>query len=586
MKWMLATLGLLGMLGAQASAVELPDRAMQMYEQVQAIRNKADALIDAKQPDIANLKQAEAILRSGLTLMATPEARRLGQGNVYLASRRADLNMDLAAALALQGHRQQALDALDAQLVDAWYGKMATYYETEPAYASLRNEPRFKHFLAILHANDRLWADTAFVTPAASFPDEAHRIAGLSLFWSQAKYNFVYFDHVPELDWDKTYLKFVPRVIAASNLHDYYDTLMQLAPLLHDGHTNIYPPVAIQKQFWANPSLTTGLVAGHVLVLAVNSPRVASAGVRVGDEIVAIDGVEAHRYAEQRVAPYVSSSTSQDRAVRMYSYQLLHGDHRHPVALQLRHASGKVSAATLSREPDDAAQARSLFQWRMLDGDIVYLSLDEFEDDRALKAFIQAWPKIRKAKGLILDVRRNGGGSSRPGEIILSYLSKFPVPTAYSTSRIYSSAAHASGDLSMKWKPLPDTDSPFERAHSEHFDGPVVLLIGPRTFSAAEDFTMMFDAMKRGLLVGETTGGSTGNPLQFGLPGGGTARICAKRDTYPDGRVFVGTGISPDLAVSPTVADIRSGRDAVLEQAVVALHAESRTRVRASSKQP
>jgi hypothetical protein len=147
-------------------------------------------------------------------------------------------------------------------------------------------------------------------------PDEAHRIAGLSLFWSQAKYNFVYFDHVPGLDWDQVYLDFLPKVMVARNLHDYYDVLMRLAPLLRDGHTNIYPPMSIQDEFFANPPLTTGLVEDRVLVLAVNSPRVAVAGVRVGDEIVSIDGIEVRRYAEERVAPYVSSSTSQDRAVR------------------------------------------------------------------------------------------------------------------------------------------------------------------------------------------------------------------------------------------------------------------------------
>ncbi|GGY34362.1 hypothetical protein GCM10008098_29420 [Rhodanobacter panaciterrae] len=450
-------------------------------------------------------------------------------------------------------------------------GGALKYYESEPALASLRDEPRFQALLATLRANNRLWADTAFATPAGSMPDEAHRIAGLSLFWSQAKYNFVYFDHVPGLDWDQVYLDFLPKVMAAKSLHNYYDVLMRLAPLLHDGHTNIYPPVSIQDEFYANPALTTGLVEGHVLVLAVNSPRVAVAGVHVGDEIVSIDGMEVRRYAEERVAPYVSSSTSQDRAVRMYTYGLLHGDHRQPVTLGLRDAAGRMRTATLSREQDPDARPRSMFQWQLLKGDIAYLSLDEFADDRAVKAFEQAWPQIRQARGLILDVRRNGGGSSRPGQIILSYLSQQPVPGAHSTTRIYSPAAHANGETWMSWRPLPDTDEPFEQKHAEHFNGPVAMLIGPRTFSAAEDFAMMFDAMQRGVLVGETTGGSTGSPLQFDLPGGGKARICAKRDVYPDGHEFVGKGIAPDIAVAPTMADIHAGRDPVLEHAVAVL---------------
>jgi hypothetical protein len=35
------------------------------------------------------------------------------------------------------------------------------------------------------------------------------------------------------------------------------------------------------------------------------------------------------------------------------------------------------------------------------------------------------------------------------------------------------------------------------------------------------------------------------------LPGGGGARVCSKRDTYPDGGEFAGIGIQPDVVVDP-----------------------------------
>jgi hypothetical protein len=144
---------------------------------------------------------------------------------------------------------------------------------------------------------------------------EAQRIAGLSLFWSEARYNFANFDHVPELDWNQTYLNFLPRVIAAKSLHDYYDVLMQLAPLLRDSHTNIYLPRSIQDQFWARPPIATALVQNRVVITWIADPDLAAKGIHVGDEILTVDGVEVHRYAKERVEPYVSSSTRQDLAV-------------------------------------------------------------------------------------------------------------------------------------------------------------------------------------------------------------------------------------------------------------------------------
>jgi C-terminal processing protease CtpA/Prc len=103
------------------------------------------------------------------------------------------------------------------------------------------------------------------------------------------------------------------------------------------------------------------------------------------------------------------------------------------------------------------------------------------------------------------------------------------------------------------------------------YDKPVLVLTGAATYSAAEDFAVAFDGMQRGALVGEATGGSTGQPLVIKLPGGGGARICTKQDSYPDGRVFVGVGVQPQHIVKQTVDGVRAGRDEVLEAALAQL---------------
>jgi len=87
----------------------------------------------------------------------------------------------------------------------------------------------------------------------------------------------------------------------------------------------------------------------------------------------------------------------------------------------------------------------------------------------------------------------------------------------------------------------------------------VVVLVGPRTLSAAEDFLIPLHASHRAYLVGQRTAGSTGQPLFMMLPGGGGASICTKWDTYPDGREFVGVGVIPDVEVYPTQAEVAAG---------------------------
>ena len=106
---------------------------------------------------------------------------------------------------------------------------------------------------------------------------------------------------------------------------------------------------------------------------------------------------------------------------------------------------------------------------------------------------------------------------------------------------------------------------------SRHFPGSVILLTSPRTFSAGEDLAVAFKQSHRGLIVGEPTGGSTGQPLSFDLPGGGTARVCTKYDSYADGTEFVGVGVQPDLPVHLSRADVIIGQDSVLEAALAEL---------------
>ncbi|GLQ98516.1 hypothetical protein GCM10007863_29360 [Dyella mobilis] len=544
--------------------------AMGYYDQVQQARDEARAYIVAPHPGQQGLQQAVSILKRALQTLDQPNVMGLADGNDYLRSRRADVLRDLAAAYALQGNRSAALDALEAAQSEALYPVLASYYRQEKAFASLQNEPRFQAMLANLDQAGRLWQAKSLTGPYTPQLDEVHRIAGLSLFWSEAKYNFVHFDHVPQLDWDQVYLDFLPQVIAAKDTKAYYEVLMRLAPLLHDGHTNIYPPEALQSHFYARPPLVTGLFENRVLVTGVFSPALATKGLRVGDEITAIDGMEVHRYAQERVAPYASIATPQDGEVRMYDYGLLDGDADQPVTLTIRNAQGASRDVTLARKGYDEKWP-TRFAFRMLPGSIAYLVLSHFESDAAVKAFEQHLPQIMQAKGLILDVRGNGGGNSDYGMRILSYLSERPIP--FLRERVLSVSPYwrMQGQTMLEWRRLPDSGVPYVHSEPVHFSGPVAVLTGPRSFSAAEDFVASFKAMHRGLLVGRPTAGSTGQPLMFDLPGGGKARICVKRETSPDGEPFVGIGIAPDIQVITTVADIRAGRDPVLERAEQAL---------------
>ena len=57
-------------------------------------------------------------------------------------------------------------------------------------------------------------------------------------------------------------MDYLSKVIAAPTTRDYYRVMMQLAPLLQDGHTNVYAPDALAGEFYSRPPLRTALVEG------------------------------------------------------------------------------------------------------------------------------------------------------------------------------------------------------------------------------------------------------------------------------------------------------------------------------------
>jgi C-terminal processing protease CtpA/Prc len=112
------------------------------------------------------------------------------------------------------------------------------------------------------------------------------------------------------------------------------------------------------------------------------------------------------------------------------------------------------------------------------------------------------------------------------------------------------------------------SDTIYNNVKSKKLLMPIAILISNTTGSAAEDFLIGFDYLKRATLIGEKTNGSTGEPFSFELPNGGSCRICTHKTTYPDGRKFVGIGIKPDIEIIPDLSFYLSNEDKVLNEAI------------------
>ncbi|MCI1186291.1 S41 family peptidase [Hymenobacter sp. DH14] len=567
-------LALLFMLGCQAAQAQAVLRASDAYNYLQGQRARVRTVVgEADKPAPDSLRKGIRMLQEALAYYQRPEIQALAKTSQSLYYRKSDITFDMAILQGQLGQPEAAAASLQQLLTPETAQVYAPWIIKEPALAAARQSPPLKAALEEAMALNNVFNSKALATPYQPNLSPAEKAAGLSKMWMEAKYNFAYFDHIPTVDWDQTYLNYLARVQATPSTLAYFRVLQEFYAQLHDGHTGVWAtdgPLA--DSVYGRPPFLAELVAGRVLVQLVRHDSLQRTGISSGLEIVRVDGLPVVEYANRYVRPYQSGSTPQNVDVQTYTYNLLRGPKSRPVRVEFRDARGRSFARVLPRSGYGKIKPIAPAQLRFLPGNVAYLQVNEFETDAGFRRFVAAFDSIKRTNALIIDLRQNGGGNSSNGSRILNYLTDKPYLLGRYASRTYSAVGRARGD-GVQFEPVDTANYSSPAGGSNYYAKPVAVLIGGATFSAAEDFCAAYVGLKRGPLVGEPTGGSTGQPLSFALPGGIMARVCTKRDMYPDGTEWNGKGIMPTVLVRPTVAELAAGHDPVLAAALRQLHA-------------
>jgi C-terminal processing protease CtpA/Prc len=99
---------------------------------------------------------------------------------------------------------------------------------------------------------------------------------------------------------------------------------------------------------------------------------------------------------------------------------------------------------------------------------------------------------------------------------------------------------------------------------------PIVLLIDTSCFSSNEYFIAGMKDNKRAILLGETTGGGSGNPIKLIFPFKKSFfELFISTWLYfrPNGQPLEGRGIKPHIIIKPRIKDLLAQNDAVLRRA-------------------
>jgi carboxyl-terminal processing protease len=354
--------------------------------------------------------------------------------------------------------------------------------------------------------------------------------------WSIIRGN--YFDgHVAGQAWVEARNRHLPEVIAAKSTAEAYAAINAMIAELKDSHTAALTPAEAEGE-------RTGTKArcGFQLVkiedtwivhdVLAGSPA-DKAGVKAGWIFLSEDGIA------------VGKKPLFDRRDGQTVCDLFLDDHEQPVSLLI------------------AARVLPTFakpQERILPGGIVYLRFDDFEV-QSRRWFSERLKAHRDAPAVIVDLRSNPGGKLFSLDITTGELFPHSVPMGTFT--------HRSG-----WTETEDAREIF----SAHYGGRLAVLIGPLSASSSEIFASTLKYYHRAVLVGQKSAGAVRGSIYYSLPDGGAVQVSVMDYHGPDGKELEGNGVEPDVPVMTSLADLRAGKDPVLQAALVRLRPETADR--------
>ena len=419
------------------------------------------------------------------------------------------------------------------------------------------------------------------------------RIASLSAAWAAAREVYPYFDRL-SLDWDAAYREYLPQVMDAEDPAAFWLLLARFMRLLNDAHTTAVLPRALTASFGFFPFRMLQM-GDRFLVTEGPDEKV------LLREALAIDGIPMTEWV-RRLDAYqvtVQGHAYQGRLEKWLPLLMQGTDHT------LLTDGGEIPFCCVAEPPQQrkAPEPASRFPseqladslW-MCEGGILCARIDDMlHPDRAER--FQRLLKAHSPNAVLFDIRRNMGGMTLCGakyaqpffEGSFSGCQKWTqkrsaVDAASSAQLLRMSperqqTMQADGTLSRE--ALDDARDYARRTHYERYQDswqfpcdvhlphcPVLLLTSRDTISAAEDFCCFFRSNHRGVLMGESTFGSTGSPLPLAFSEGGGVQIVSVGYTLLDGTPFIGRGIAPDVVCAPDVDAYRAGWDDQLDTAI------------------
>ena len=348
------------------------------------------------------------------------------------------------------------------------------------------------------------------------------------------------------VNWKKVRREYGGRVKAVKSDAEFHDLMRQMMGELRDRHSAYYSPEEAWDAFRLSRGGKGGVGLGVSLMplpeeraaivqWAIPGNAAASAGIRSGDLILAVDGQPLCCDANGNLHEALLLDREESRAT-----------------LTVKRDGQPPREVTVTRKP---LVLQDVVEGDMLPGGVAYIRINTFLKNNLVEDFDPVWQRLvaQNPRGLIIDLRTNGGGLKYEAVDILSYF----LPDGeygYFQSRQYDAPLL----IHKRSKDVQGSQSI-----------PLAVLVDETTASIAEVFALVLQETGRARVFGNPSAGNVEITRRYDLPEGAAAFIAVERYISMQGKNIEGRGVTPDARISQRWRDVSlSGDDQALKAAV------------------
>ena len=378
--------------------------------------------------------------------------------------------------------------------------------------------------------------------------DRATRLAGVIIAWNVLQHFYPYMD-ITDVDMPAELRRALRAAAEDATRAEFLSTMRKLLAAIQDGHGDVVNRGELVSQV----PLIWRWIEGQAIVVRIKDAQ--GQPVQAGDRVLSVDGITMDE-ALAREETEISSATPQWKRYRALQ-ELAECDQSRRMTVEIEPYGAQGESRTLAFDcifNSDWTEPRPETVAELEPG-IVYLNIDRLTEDR----FRAALPRLQAASGIVFDMR--GYPEFYPPTWV-QHLTEVPAQSELflrPTPRLPDQVGLTFDRSSFTLEPL----QPLLRAKS-------VFLTDASVLSQPETDLDWIEHYKLGEVVGEPTGGTTGNVNPFDIPGGFGVRWTGMQVLKQDGSRFHGVGIRPTIPASRTRQGVAEGRDELLEAGIEA----------------